>query len=227
MQIARRVVTFAVILVLAAVGASAQMGMRTPQLQGVWNPVVGSGAAYEVESKGDRGQNKSLIELAIVDKETVDGKTGYWMEWTIQDPHAGGPVYMKHLIMATGKDTVVQRMIMQAPGLPQPMEMSMEMAHRGGRITEQAADAREKAERVGSESVTTPAGTFPCEHWRMKDGSADIWFTEKVSPWGIVKIVGKESNMTLVRVITGAKTHITGTPQKFDPMEMMRQRGKP
>ncbi len=29
--------------------------------------------------------------------------------------------------------------------------------------------------------------------------------------------------LTLVRLITDAKTHITGTPQKFDPMEMMRR----
>ena len=28
----------------------------------------------------------------------------------------------------------------------------------------------------------------------------------------------------LIRVLTNAKTHITGTPQKFDPMEMMRRR---
>ncbi len=59
---------------------------------------------------------------------------------------------------------VAQRMIMQAPGMPQPIEMSTEMDRRGRRPTQQAAEVREKAERVGSESITTPAGTFQCEH---------------------------------------------------------------
>ena len=37
------------------------------------------------------------------------------------------------------------------------------------------------------------------------------------------RTTGGESNMTLVRLITNAKTHITGTPVKFDPTEMIRQ----
>src|SRR5574341_1236750 len=82
---------------------------------------------------------------------------------------------------------VAQRMIMQAPGMPQPIEMSTEMDRRGGRLTRQAADVREKAERVGSESITTPAGTFQCEHLQKKDGSGDVWISDKVAPWGLVK----------------------------------------
>jgi hypothetical protein len=33
---------------------------------------------------------------------------------------------------------------------------------------------------------------------------------------------GKDNSMVLSRVITDAKDHITGTPRKFDPMQMMR-----
>lgn len=222
MQIARRTVSLAVVIMLGAVvGSSAQMGtgMRSPQIQGVWNPVVGSGAAYQVESKGDQ---KTEMEMAVVGSETYEGKTGYWLEWTMQDPRSGGQVYMKQLIVLDSKQMGMKRMIFQAPGQP-PMELPMQIVNRGGQPTEQPADARERAERVGSESVTTPAGAFTCEHWRLKNGSGDIWVSEKVAPWGLVKMTG-QSNMTLVRIITSAKTHITGTPQKFDPMEMMRQR---
>jgi uncharacterized protein YqjF (DUF2071 family) len=87
----------------------------------------------------------------------------------------------------------------------------------------QKSDVREEAERVGMESVTTPAGTFNCEHWRSKDKASDYWFTEKVSPWGLVKLTSKDETMTLLRVISGAKTKIRGTPKKFDPAEMMRR----
>lgn len=107
------------------------------------------------------------------------------------------------------------------------MEFPVEMMQQRQRAPEQHADIREQAEDVGSESITVPAGTFTCEHYRMKDGSADVWVSEKVAPWGVVKMTGRDGTMTLTKVLTNAKTHITGTPQKFDPMEMMRRQQPP
>lgn len=215
-------ILFAAVLVVAGMPAAyAQMGMgaRPPQIRGVWNPVVGSGAVYQIEGKGE---NKTEMGFAVVGSETLDGKTGYWLEMAFSDPRGNGQMYMKHLIVLDGKQTQIKRMIMQAPGQP-PMEMPLSMmAPRGGQ-TEQLSDYRDRAERVGSETITTPAGTFPCEHWRMKDGSADVWYTDKVAPYGLVKSAGRDGTMTLIRVVSGAKTHIIGNPQKFDPMDMMRR----
>ncbi len=224
MRIMRRDVLFVVTFMLAgATAASAQMGIRPPEIRGVWKPVVGSGAAYKVDAEGG---HKMEFEIAVVDSETVEGKSAYWLEMAMESPREGGPMYVKHLIVLDGKLTHVKRAIFQAPGQP-PMEMPVEMMARGGGA-DRLSDYREQAERVGSESVTTPAGTFTCEHWRMKDGSGEVWFSEKVSPYGLVKTTGRESNVTLVRLITNAKTHIIGTPQKFDPMERMRrQRNNP
>jgi hypothetical protein len=39
-----------------------------------------------------------------------------------------------------------------------------------------------------------------------------------------VKYQGKDSTMVLTKLVTDAKDRITGTPKKFDPMEMMRNR---
>ena len=47
-------------------------------------------------------------------------------------------------------------------------------------------------------------------------------FPTKSRPWGLVKSQDKDSTMVLTKVITDAKDHITGTPKKFDPMQMMR-----
>ncbi len=72
MKIARRAALMMVVFVLSGTpGAGAQMGMggRTPQIQGVWNPVVGSGAVYQVESKDT---HKTEMEIAVVGSETVD-----------------------------------------------------------------------------------------------------------------------------------------------------------
>ena len=209
------------VMIVSALTASAQMGMgaRSPEMQGVWNPVVGSGGAYLVETKGER---KTEMEIAVVGRETVEGKPGYWLEMAMKEPHSEGNMYIKRLIVLDGKQMQVKRMIMQPPDQP-PLEMPIDSMQTHERTTERPADIRDRAERVGNESVTTPAGTFACEHWRMKDGSGDAWVTEKVAPYGLVKRTGRDNNMTLVRVITNAKTRITGSPQKFDPMEMMRR----
>lgn len=203
---------------LAVIPAVAQMGMRggPPQFRGIWNPVVGSGAAYEVQSKD--GQ-KSNMEIAIVGKESVAGKDGYWFEITMANPRMNGSMVMKSLTVTDGDNVVVSRMIMQMPG-SEPMEMPTQMTQMHHQP--QAADIRKDAEDVGPESVTTPAGTFACEHYRMKDGSGDSWVSQKAAPYGLVKFQGKDSSMVLTKVITDAKDKITGTPQPFNPMGMMQ-----
>jgi hypothetical protein len=205
-------------VVSLAGGAAAQFGRRGPDFHGVWNPVVGSGGVYEVSPKqGD----KSKMEIAVVGKEDVEGKTGYWLEMVMNSPRADGEIVVKHLIVLDGDRTEVKRMIMQPPG-QDPMEMPMQMIQRQGRGSQQA-DVRKDAELVGTESLTTPAGTFSCDHYRMKDGSADVWVSAKVIPYGLVKSVAGETTMTLIRVVTDAKDRITGTPRPFNPMDMRRQ----
>ena len=62
------------------------MGMRGPSVNGVWSPVVGSGAAYQVENKRE---GKQEIEIAIVAAETAAGKPGHWMEMSFKSADAG------------------------------------------------------------------------------------------------------------------------------------------
>jgi len=203
-------------LLCTAIGASAQMGMRSsPMPRGVFNPVLGSGAAYEITTAEGR---KMDIEYAIVGKESVDGKDGYWMEWTT-NAMGNGEMVMK--VLTVPGDTTTTRLIMQMPGRA-PMEMPQQMS---GRMSSPTApsDIRSSAEDVGSESVTVPAGTFTCEHYRMKDGSGDTWVSTKVAPFGVVKHQGKDATMLLTKVITDAKDKIVGTPQPFNPMGMMQQ----
>jgi hypothetical protein len=200
----------------------AQMGMgpRMPNMSGIWHPVVGTGAAYEMT--GHDG-TKSEMEITIVGKEPVNGKDGYWMEMAMASPRSGGQMYVKNLIAPTDNGMTSVRMVMQQAG-QDPMEMDMSMMNMGGRKMPQStpSDIRDKAERVGTETITVPAGTFSCEHYRMKDGSGDAWISEKIAPWGLVKSQGKDSSMVLTKAITDAKDHITGTPKKLDPMQMMR-----
>jgi hypothetical protein len=220
MKLKQVVITFAALAL--ALPLSAQMfGPKPPSLSGVWHPVVGNGAAYEMTDKG--GKNTQM-EITIVGKEDVDGKPNFWMEMAMTDPRTSAPVYVKSLMSVNDSGVTSMRMVMQIPGQPDPMEMDMNMNPAGhGAKQTTPANIADKAETVGTESVTVPAGTFSCTHYRMKDGTGDAWVSDKVGPWGLVKSTGKDNSMVLTKVITDAKDHITGTPKKFDPMQMMRQ----
>jgi hypothetical protein len=130
---------------------------------------------------------------------------------------------MRQLKAQTGKEMRTLRMVFQQ-GNDEPMEMPMQMMGMMGPPPKpQKSDFRDESERVGTESITTPAGTFECEHWRSKDKSSDYWLSNKISPWGLVKMTSPEESMTLVRVISNAKTKIRGIPKMFDPSQMMQR----
>jgi len=88
-------------------------------------------------------------------------------------------------------------------------------------------DIRGESEDVGKESVTTPAGTFACEHYRSKDSGSDTWVSTQVAPFGVVKTQGKNSSMVLTKQITDARDKIVGTPVPFNPQMMMQQMQPP
>jgi hypothetical protein len=210
-----------VLLTLLPGLASAQMGMHAgPAMRGILNPVVGSGGQYEMTT--EKGTTM-VMEIAIVGKESVGGKDGYWFEMTMANTSMGQMV-SKTLTVVDGTDTVTSRTIMQMGNRP-PMEMPTNMMKSGAQ--KQPADIRDRAEDVGSESITTPAGTFTAEHYKMKDGSGDAWVAPKAGPYGLVKFQGKDTSMVLTKVITDAKDKITGTPVPFNPMAFQQDQQHP
>ncbi len=201
--------------------SSAQRGMmmQPPDIAGVFNPVVGSGASYEmVKTNGE----KIPFDMAVVDK---DASGGYWIEYSMQNPKLNGPVYMKNLMVRQSDDIIIQRSIMQMPGRP-PMDMSSMMSMKAMQSPKEKADFRANAQNMGTESVTTPAGTFSCEHWRNAKDGTDVWLSDKIVPWRLVKMSGTTDTVTLVRIISDAKTNITGTPVSMEEM-MQQHMGKP
>jgi hypothetical protein len=204
------------------IGAQIAVGPRLSNLNGIWNPSVGSGGVYDSTTKNG---TKLHFEITIIGKEEVNGKPGYWMEIATSDPRSGGDMFMKYLVSPSDTGMVATRMIMQMAGQG-PMEMDPTMMNRGRPGSSDSvtpADIRSKADLLGTESVTVPAGTFTCQHYRAKEGSDEYWISDKVGPWGLVKMQGKDDSLILTKVITDAKDHIIGSPTKFDPMQMMRR----
>ncbi len=219
--------TLAFAMIASAQGPGRGMGgpMGGPQLRGIFSPVVGSGAQYDVQRGGENGR-KMTMEIDAVGKESVDGKDGYWLEITMYGTPMGDMVSKMLVVPDDSTNVSISHMIMQMPNHP-PMEMP-EMGRMGQQ--NQHVDIRKDATDLGSESVTTPAGTFNTEHYRAKNGDGEFWISEKVSPYGLVKYQGKDKddNIVLTKIISDAKDKITGTPVPFNPMmmgPMMRQQG--
>ncbi len=193
--------------------ARAQMGMnffKKPALADFFKPVVGSGAVYETLDS-DGSSNKTPMEMTIVGREMVGMKEAYWLEVSIHEKSMSGPIYSKVLI--SKDDFQTHRIIFQLPGAP-AMEMPQNNSARDG---EKIGKDLDKWSQVGTETVTVPAGTFVCQHWKKNDGKNEIWVSDKVSPFGMVKEIGSGSSQILVKVITDAKDHITGPVTPFDP----------
>lgn len=215
------VCTVLMVVVCAGGVASAQMGTRggPPALSGLWHIVVGSGSVYETQHADG---TKHTMEFDIVGKESAGGKDAVWLELTTSAENTNNPaMVIKELVSFDSSAMQMQllKVVLQRPGAP-PMDMTAMMT--GSREPIKFTDVHTYQD-VGSESVTTPAGTFSCEHYKAKDGSGESWVSEKVVPFGLVKSQGRSSTMTLVKVVTDAKDKITGTPQAFDPMKMIPQ----
>jgi hypothetical protein len=201
-----------------AAWAQMGMGMRPPQIPGEFKPVIGSGAQYSMTTKN----GKMDMAIATVGKETVDGADGYWTETRILSGQGAGTI-MKQLMVLGGGQPGIKRMIVQPAGRG-PMELPVGMmggmaGGMGGRPSKPEGGApQSKGEMVGTESITVPAGTFECEHFRSQSqsGTSDVWFTTKVSPYGMVKMTSADTSMTLEKVLTNEKSQITGEPQKMN-----------
>jgi hypothetical protein len=189
------------------------MGPQAPPMVGAFKPVVGAGSEFQMTTK-DRSTSFTMV---VVGKETVNGADGYWMEQRFQGEGMPGEMVSKQLLVLEGGKPQIKRMIMQPPG-QQPVEMPVGMMQRGmGMPQAHAAQDTDPGQKVGTESVTVPAGTFDCDHYRKQTerGTFDYWISMKVSPYPIVKMTGPDMTMVLSKILTGETSHIHGEPRQM------------
>ncbi len=212
--LAKNAVLFALGLALAA-GIAGQALAQLPPIPGAFTPLVGSGGVYELR----RGDRVSTWTFAYVGKEKIQGEDAYWTER--RQPEKGGEKVTKQLVVFRSGQPEVKRVIMQSPGQP-PMEMPAELTGAlskslgGGGLGELEREGR-KAVKVGTESVTVPAGTFLSDHYRLSAGTevSDSWVPVKGPPYGVVKSTRGDSVMVLVKVLQNETSHVQGQPEPF------------
>jgi hypothetical protein len=216
----------ALFLGLAAL-AQAQMGgnwFTNPAILDLINPVVGKGAQYQTTMAAQENIPAMIHDVTVVGKETVDGREGFWLEIGTQGGKNAG--YVKFLMSFAKNDFQLHRMITQAPGR---QATEIVWSHD---TTENSEKTFEKSmgkwQNAGTELITVPAGVFSCKHWHLAEADpnsmdTDIWTSDKVTPFGIVKAVGAKRTMVLLKLISDAQDHLTGPVKKLDPQEMIRQ----
>jgi len=198
--------------------AHAQIGMdlfKRPAITKAFHPVVGKGAVYI--DAGRDGKNTRTIEIAVIGKDSFEGQEGYWMQFVSTDDQ-GKTIVGKSLI--TPADYQMHRMIFQQQGQP-AMELpaSMNPARK-----QQMEENFNDWHSAGTETVTVPAGTFSCDHWRNDKTHAESWTSDKVTPLGMVKSVKANGETELLsKLVDNAADRITGPVKQFDMQQMMQQ----
>jgi hypothetical protein len=80
------------------------------------------------------------------------------------------------------------------------------------------ACGRGAATFVGTDTITVPAGTFLCDHWRSSTmgHTGDEWVAKSGPVFGLIKAVSSAGTIELEKVLTGEKSEITGTPRQMN-----------
>ena len=181
---------------------------KRPAITKAFHPVVGKGAVYI--DAGRDGKNTRTIEIAVIGKDSFEGQEGYWMQFVSTDDQ-GKTIVGKSLI--TPADYQMHRMSFQQQGQP-AMELpaSMNPARK-----QQMEENFNDWHSAGTETVTVPAGTFSCDHWRNDKTHAESWTSDKVTPLGMVKSVKANGETELLsKLVDNAADRITGPVKQFD-----------
>ncbi len=203
-----------------AQGMRGGVGRQPPHLLGEFKPVVGSGAQYLMTTPN----GNTHFSYVIVGKEDVGASTGYWLEVRTEGGEIPGEMVMKQLMVMGGGKPEIKRMIMQQPGRP-PTEFPLGMMPGVAAHGAEAGDTSPGV-KLGSETISVPAGTFECDHYRKQDGrgAVDIWISSQVSPYGTVKMSRGDLSLILEKVLTHEVSHIEGEPR---PMKFPMQHPEP
>lgn len=176
---------------------------------GIRPPAAGSWAEYTTKD--------GTMRLALLGTEKRGEKNLVRMEISMTSRE--GPMIMQMLVpgypyeLSTIEDFVLKGGNRPAMRMSPQMLQMMSSRMPKDQIAEFCRNAR--MTRVGAESVTVPAGTFPTVHYRDAESGNDVWVSESL-PFGMVKTKLKNGEeIVLTGQGTGAKTQITETPQEM------------
>jgi len=194
-----RACTALVLLASLAVPAFAQGAVGDFLTGKLVAPEVGQWAWYDLTDE-ETGA-KFVVRQAIVGKEKVGRKTGYWVETEIM-PTLGFPSMFKMLLTGPASDPANIHKMVRQQGTEPPELVPVPKPDDPGK-----AKPKPKRMTVGEEEVETLSGQISCEHAVIITGdrSVDVWTNKKVLPTGIVRMKSPEGELILRNHGTGGE----------------------
>ncbi len=183
-----------------SVGPTAFSADAQPKFRGIWKPIAGAGAIYRIE---ERGEQPDRLDVAVVGQENG----AYWIETRANT--TDGYTIRKCLVAPNG----MKRFIVKY-GQQQTIELLPRSVHN----PLPATDVQTVGRLVGQEPITTRAGTFACDHYRINEGREVIeaWVSKDVSPYGLVKWQTTTTSITIDGLLTSQISEINETPTPPD-----------
>ncbi len=212
--------------------ATAQMGGAASNIPLGMDPrkvAVGAYGDYEMTTPG---MAPVKMRLALVGREGQNNV----IETTIEGgmmAMMGGKMTAK---MVLDKDLAATGKAIMQLSQGDPMEVPM---NQPGAAPAAKLQMPNPKDLIGNETVKVKAGTFKTKHYRTKNGggTADMWFSDQVPPFGLVRMVGvglqasaggpQNVSMELLARGKNAKPTITKPAKPFDPSIFTRGLGAP
>jgi len=190
-----------------------------PEFYHVFSPSVGGWSTYRItDSTGDT----SDLTFAIVSEE----KGQYWLE--LRSVQGGAKAVAAFLIKGDPtEDENVLAVRAQDEGGP-AMEINKatldKLKARGQKAFGGSAlpigPRMGKLEGMPDESLTVAGKSLKCRHIKIvgpNDQSAEVWMSDSVTPFGLVKLVSGPEQVLLTEFGKGAKSSLKGP---FTPLEV-------
>lgn len=176
-------------------GAALGQGLVGDVLMGdLVNPKMGAWAWYDLSDA--RGEQTSVMRLAIVGEERVGLKAGHWLEMEVV-PLVGYRSVYKMLLTgpASNPKNVHKVLLREGRGEVEDVPLPEED---GEAKTDEPPDPERKL--VGEEEIAVQADTkVKAEHYELvSDGKkVEVWLNEDVRPLGIVRMVSPSGELKL------------------------------
>lgn len=182
-----------------------------PQFYHIYNPIVGEWSKYEMK---DNQGNKAILTISVVSKEG----SNYWIEvessqssdvgtvayLVCGDPTEDANVLKVRLKNKDGPIIEISKEILEKMKKRQPhSDTSSSIGPTTGKI-----------QSLPNETVKIGNITYNCQRINLispENKTAEIWINEKVSPFGIVKLIFGNESLILIDSGKGAKPRLLGT----------------
>jgi hypothetical protein len=202
------------LLALPLVSARAISAQGSSCIDQIRVPAVGQWAEYQAVFKQ---QDPYTMRYAVIGEESRGGKALKWVELRMTGNKKDGNMVTQMLVPGSAAELGDVQEVVMKPGDKPAMKIDGPML---AMIREQMkkqsflTDLCKDVTLVGGETVTVPAGKFKSQHFRSAKYGSDSWVSSKV-PFSMIKTVGTDHELTLVRHGDGAESSITEEPKSM------------